>query len=400
MGRLALGALRVSAATGVLLTLGACGGEADPATREPEVRDPRDWVDELPGLFGRRRDTAAGGVVALDESRVSPGPVLTSVGDRAQALLIESNGRVVHQWARPYGLLPGAPQAEGPGQMPWRRVAPTPDGGLVAIHDGRAIVSIDADSQLRWCSFVRAHDDVATSADGAEVLALVRVDRTITSDGAGRAILDECVVRFDASGAETGRVSLWDALERSSHASALDGLAGGDVLHARSIEVVSEAAAAGLGLDDVGSELALVTLEGIDRVVVVDLDDGVVHRAIAAASCRAIRDATIDGSGHVVVFDGRGGPGESSRVVAIDPANGTTVWTWPRADSGREFASWVGGAVQALPGGHVLACESTQGRAVEFDPSSGEVVWEYVHSRFEGLENEYAAALLQADRIR
>ncbi len=419
--------------------LAACSDTESKRESTPDhlVTDPRGWAVDQPGLFGPRRDarasgpespsgsdlgsigyapgseapTAETGVRVNEAARTAPGLNLMCFGDEAAAVLCELDGTVVRRWAYPYGSLPGAPDLEGPHQIPWRRVQRTSDGGLLAIHSGRAIVSLDADSRLRWVSYVRAHHDIALDEAGDRVYVLARTERVVPAVTEASPIVDDLIVTFDLEGKELARLSLWDAFESSEFAAMLEALTvrEGDVMHVNSLERLSEAAASSLGIDAVKGGHFLVCMRDLDLVAAVDLGAGKLvwvsqgppNAGPLRGPWRAPHDPTVTAAGEILIFDNRGGIGESSRLLAIDPATGTLRWSWPDPTKPNPppFESFFCGTVQELANGNLLAAESTRGRALEIDRATGDIVWEFVSDRLAGPRDEFVAALFSIERL-
>ncbi|MEM1450622.1 MAG: arylsulfotransferase family protein [Planctomycetota bacterium] len=414
----------VALLTLAVLVAAACGSEDVPkwkSERVPEV-DERGWVPDQPGLFGFRRPPAAPpasigeigyapgtevapgvtGVLEYDRERAFDGLNLMCSGDVAAAELASMTGEVLHRWAFPYRRLPDAPELEGPHQTPWRRVHLLEDGSLLAIHSGRALVCVDVASNLRWVSFERAHHDLDVAPDGT-IHALARRERVVPAIDENRPLVDDFVLLLNASGDAVARVSLWDAFGRSRWAFMLDHLTvrQGDVMHANSIRRIDAETAARLGLEGVEAGQVLVCMRDLDLVVTVDLDAKVLTWLTQGPSgdgWRAPHDPTITAQGDLLIFDNRGGPGETSRLLRMDPETREVAWSW-RGSPPESFASFFCGTARQLPNGNVLATESTQGRAIELDAETGEIVWEFVSDRVTGPDDSYVAALFEVQRV-
>ena len=323
-------------------------------------------------------------------------------GDAAEAVLLSMEGQVVHRWARPYSDLPSAPPAEGPHQLPWRRVRLLQDGSLLAIHSGRALVCVDRDSGLRWAVMDRVHHDLDVAPDGS-ILALARTEARVPRVNAEEPIVDDLVVRYAPDGTRLSTVSLWDAFASSAYADLIDQLTvrSGDVMHANSIDLLDEREAARLGAPGVTAGQVLVCLRDLDLVVAVDLDAGQftwISGGPSVSRWRAPHDPSVASDGSILIFDNRGGLAETSRLLRVDPATGSIRWRWA-ATPASAFASFFCGTVQELPSGNLLVAESTQGRAFEIEGTSGEVVWEFVSPRVTGEADELIAALFMAERL-
>ena len=397
---------------------GGTGGREGSEDRRGEDR--RGWADAPDGLFGFRRTPTRGslgslgyapgsepapsatGLIGWDRDRTEDGVTLLCSGDAAEAVLLSMAGEVVHRWALPYEELPGMPRLEGPHQRPWRRVRMLEDGGLLAIHSGRALVHVDRSSKLRWASSERVHHDLDVAPDGT-IVALARTERVVPAVNASRPVVDDLLVRFGRDGERLGSVSLWDAFAASDWSPLLQQLTvrTGDVMHANSVDLLDGDEARRLGVPAVRAGQALVCLRDLDLVVAVDLEEGRftwLSRGPLASPWRAPHDPSVSADGTLLIFDNRGGPGECSRLLRVDPASGAIRWRW-QGSPPASFASFFCGTVQPLAGGNLLVAESTQGRAFEVDGETGDVVWDYVSPRVAGGEGELIAALFMAERV-
>jgi outer membrane protein assembly factor BamB len=107
-------------------------------------------------------------------------------------------------------------------------------------------------------------------------------------------------------------------------------------------------------------------------------------------------DPTILGDGGLLLFDNNWRPGRS-RVVAIDPLSGETVWEYLGSEQ-RPFYSRTCGAAAELSNGNILITESDNGRAFEIT-RSGEIVWEFYNPHRAGEREEYIATLFELQRL-
>jgi hypothetical protein len=402
-----------------LVLLASCA--EDPAKPLAEQPDERGWATDQPGLFGFRRSPSGAGKIGEIgyASGSAPAPAATGrmrwsrgqtedglnlmcSGDAAEAVLLSMEGKVVHRWALPYADLPGAPPADGPHQLPWRRVRLLDNGDLLAIHSGRALVCVDRDSALRWAVMDRVHHDLDVAPDGS-ILALSRVERVVPRVNPDEPIVDDLVVRYGPGGERLGAVSLWEAFAASAYADLLDQLTvrTGDVMHANSVDLLDEEEARELAVPGVTAGQVLVCLRDLDLVVAVDLNTARftwLTGGPIVSRWRAPHDPSVASEGSLLIFDNRGGVGETSRLLRVDPETGAIRWQWT-ASPPSAFASFFCGTVQQLPAGNLLVAESTQGRAFEIEGSSGDIVWEYVSPRVIGDADELIAALFMAERV-
>ncbi|MEC8512663.1 MAG: arylsulfotransferase family protein [Planctomycetota bacterium] len=392
---------------------------------EDVVEDPGGgWVMGLPGSFavrpaprtpeglggigyatGTEPPAPSTGVVSAAEG-LAPGLTLLCHGDAAAAELVDERGEVVHRWALPYAGLPGAPPLEGDHQRPWRAVELLQDGDLVAIHSGRAMVRVRADSSLVWARYERFHHDVITRADGVG-LALARTERIVEEVQGETPIVDDLLVEFDlATGEPLRSLSLWDALAASPFAELLTRLTvrEGDVMHANGLALLDADFCEALDVPGLEAGAVLVSMRDLDLVVAVDLDAG---RAVwvtsgpRASRWRGLHDPTPwvddEGAPHLLVFDNLGGPGGTSRLLDLRLADGSIAWSYEGAPPS-DFDSLFCGTVERLPDGHVLTAESMAGRVLVIDPESRRVLWEYASPHLAGEDERYVAAVFEAQR--
>ncbi len=431
-----------TARTAVLVAIAvlpACGedpGAPEPTAPKATQEDPGGgWVVGMPGSFAVRtphgelarrlaaRDLSQGsssddlghigyaqgsegapavsGVLTKVDGKVHPAPTLLVHGDAAAAELIDIDGELLHRWELPYERLPEALPLEADHQIPWRAVELLEDGGLIAIHSGRALVRIDKDSHLKWVTYGRFHHDIARDADG-QLLVLSRQSRVVPEVHPTEAVVDDLLVTVNlGTGKVIQELSLWDALRESPSAELLDQLTvrEGDVMHANGLWSVSEGDAAAMGIDAIRAGSALVCMRDLDLVACVDRGKVAwLTHGPRSSRWRGLHDPTVTPRGTMVVFDNLGGPGGTSRLLEIRPADGSIAWSYGGAPP-ESFHSLFCGTVQVLESGNLLAAESCNGRAIEIDPKTREIVWEYVSPHITGPGGRYVAALFEATRI-
>ena len=172
-------------------------------------------------------------------------------------------------------------------------------------------------------------------------------------------------------------------------------------MHANSIDLLDEVEAKRLGAPGVSAGQVLVCLRDLDLTVAVDLEAERftwLTPGPLASRWRAPHDPSVAADGSLLIFDNRGGVDQSSRLLRVDPEEGSILWRW-EASPPTDFASFFCGTVQELASGNLLVAESTQGRAFEIEPESGAVVWDYVSPRVTGSDGELIAALFMAERV-
>jgi hypothetical protein len=210
----------------------------------------------------------------------------------------------------------------------------------------------------------------------------------------GRALYEDFVARLDPQGRELRRVSVLEALKQSPWASLLARAPtdSGDLLHTNALFPLDDLHPDGVA----GPHRVLLSLRHLDALVVLDLDT---ERLVWAGtgSFEHQHDCEITARGDLMLFDNRGGPGDTSRVLAMEPWTLRPRWSWA-GPPGQSLSSSVLGAAQLLPNGDLLVTESTRGRALEVAPG-GDVVWEYRNPETTGPGGAYVAAIFEMIRI-
>lgn len=369
-----------------------------PATEgmSAQQRQQVEALEALGYLGGSEPKGAVSGVLRWDRSRASRGLNLYSSGHAATAILMGMDGEVMHTWSKPYReVFPDRPSRNFESTGAWRRVALRPeDGHLLAIYEGLGIVHLDADSNIVWASANRAHHDARWRPDGG-VLTLTRVLHA--GEGPqGAPLYEDFVTELEPDGRERRRVSVLGALRASAFADLLKRAPtdSGDLLHTNAVFPLADATRDPAG--GVGPGRVLLSMRHLDAIAVLNLN----QRRMVWASTGAFErqhDVQISRSGHLMMFDNRGGQGGTSRALSLSLWDLKPVWSWG-GPARLPLLSPVLGAVAELPNGNVLVTESARGHAVEVTPQ-GEAVWEFLNPRVTGPDDAYIAAIFEMVRV-
>ncbi|MFE2225609.1 arylsulfotransferase family protein [Streptomyces kronopolitis] len=324
------------------------------------------------------------------------------------ARLFDRHGAEVHTWSNDVAQMPA--EEDPPSFMRgWNHVEVGPDGCLFAIVPMRALLKLDVCSNLVWQADVSAHHDVAL-APGGEVYVLTEVPRQITVDGRARTVVDNAVTVLDASGRPVRDISLLDVLSTDPALSAMvqdqvarrhnrferaelvldteqaallaSGTSRGpqsralqvlrqlmgepcDALHTNTLEIL-EAHPAGLWQRG----HVLVSMRNLDLVAVLDLDTPRVLWWWGPGELSAQHQPSALPNGNVLVFDNGVATGVS-RALEVDPTSSAIIWEY-RASS---FTACAGGC-ELLPSGNVLVTEAQVGRAIEVTRDQ-QITWQW-----------------------
>ncbi|MBU1652653.1 arylsulfotransferase family protein, partial [bacterium] len=91
------------------------------------------------------------------------------------------------------------------------------------------------------------------------------------------------------------------------------------------------------------------------------------------------------------------GEPETSKVIEFDPATGEIIWQYGTAPEEHFFTEQIG-SCQRLPNNNVLITESEPGRAFEVTLDKT-IVWEYYNPYRAGENDEFIATLLEVVRL-
>lgn len=368
---------------------------ASDAALTDEQRQAMRHLEALGYLSGTRPGPAADGVIRHDAERTSPGLLLVTSAHAPTAHLMDSDGVVLHQWELSYG---GVRQRELQSELQrldyWRRVQLLENGDLLAIYARRAIVRLDARSNLLWVNVNQAHHDLDVRANG-DVYVLTRKPVVIDWVNPEAPVLEDYVSILSADdGSEKRRVSILESLRGTP----LDGAwnerkTKGDILHTNTVEVLDGRIADRVPGFERGN--VLTSFRHLDAIAVVDMESGKAvwtHRG----DFRRQHDPVILENGNLLLFD-NGNEARGSRVLEIDPASGDVLWQYAgTAES--PFWTQTCGTAQRLANGNTLVTESDNGRAFEVT-SEGSIVWEYVNPHRAGEEGEFIATLFEVRRL-
>jgi outer membrane protein assembly factor BamB len=319
------------------------------------------------------------GVLVHDPELAYPGHTLYTSARRAEALLIDMDGEVVHRWASERGIN-------------WTRARLFENGNLLVISRGAGLEELfmlDKDSRLVWVFPGRVHHD-AVVADG-RIYAIGAGARELREINRVSPVRDDLILTMSLEGELLSSVSVYDCFANTpeyagffeEHPPANDR----DFLHTNSIEILGAEA-------PVPPEFrgrALISIRNVSTIAVIDLKREEVVWTLRG-SFRKQHEARLVG-GNILLFDNLG-PGEQSRVIEIDPTTREIVWSY--TEDG--FFSKGAGAEQRLPNGNTLVTESDRGRIVEVT-EDGRVVWEYVNPRTTLVTPEITMGIMRAERI-
>jgi hypothetical protein len=373
----------------------APGGPAE--LTEEQARE----IERLKALgyvSGSRPAGPRSGVTVYDERLAFHGLNFLTSGHAPAAFLVNMEGEVLHEWARGFeSVWPGVDLApEEINDEFWRRVYLLDNGDVLAIHEGLGLVRLDRDSEIVWRYDGPCHHDLDV-VDGS-IYVLEREPRIIPRVHPELPVLEEFITILDPTGRVRRKVSLLEALERSSHSALLARAPEkGDIFHTNTLEVLDGRLADRAPAFRAGN--ALISILRFDAIAVVDMEAEEIVWSLSGL-WRQQHQPTVLDNGSMLVFDNEfdNAAGERvSRVIEIDPITQEVHWIY-EGGADRPFYTSTCGSNQRLPNGNTLITESDAGRAFEVT-SDGTIVWEFVSPYRAGEEGELIATLFEVVRL-
>ncbi|MFJ8773905.1 arylsulfotransferase family protein [Streptomyces microflavus] len=352
----------------------------------------------------------------------------SSTYPRPFAYLVDRQARIVHAWSSTVDQ--ADPSTEPASYLKgWNHVEVGPDGSLYALVPLHSVLRLDADSQVMWRADVSAHHDLHVDAVGTvrtlgeeprQVIwrgrPLTILDNTVVvldSEGRQRAVhslyeilsadarlgplvgaaLDARFLRSDPDDCERALAALGPAAPRRSRLAALRDLPGApsDLLHANTVEVLAPHPS---GLWPEGS--VLVSLRNLNLVAVLDLALKKVLWWWGPGVLSGQHQPSMLSNGNVLIFDNGKDIGRS-RAVECDPLSGAVVWEYLATPAESLFSQVAGGCEQPTDG-HVLISDAQAGRALEVT-RDGATVWGFEVERLDGRGARSRAAFYRVASV-
>jgi len=354
-------------------------------------------------LQGYQKASNESGIGINDAKKTWKGVNLYVSGHSPSACIMDMNGNTIHQWSyKTASEIWSAPSAAGmPDGAFWRRVHLFPNGDLLAIYEGIALIKLDKNSRLLWKlrGKLMAHHDLEV-LDNGTIYVLTRQFKKLPSINNER-ILDEHISIVSPQGQLLKSYSLIDMIKRSQYRSLLerqivkDGGFYGHILHANTIEVFD-------GRRQTESELykkgnVLVSILMLDLIGIFDLEKQKLVWTMGGGLWAKQHQPTLLSNGHMLIFDNKFIRGKQSRVIEFAPFSQHIFWQYG-TQPGQQFYSETCGSCQRLPNGNTLITVTDAGNAMEVT-KNGSVVWQFTNPHRAGEKKELIASLFEVIRI-
>jgi hypothetical protein len=328
------------------------------------------------------------------------------------AWIMDRDGKVIHTWeADPQAVWDDVDQVDG--FFSAENVASVgahlyPDGKLLIIYQGGTtfpygvgIAMFDRDSRLLWKKKSRSHHWLSVDEQGfiytpvfQEVELPVHIGDTHLEIRCpqGR-MYEDAITVLDPDGNEVERIPLLETFIKSGYAGLIFEPNNAhlplplvynecDPTHLNDVRVLTRADASNSDRFSAGD--LLVSMRSLNSITVIDRKTRRIKWTATGRSVLQHSPRFLNGD-RVLVFDNLGGPVShgGSQLVSIDMNTNMVDVVFPTAASPANinFLSGSGGHIEVHKNGkRVLVSLSRQGRLVEADLESGQIVWEFVNT--------------------
>ncbi|MGH6948787.1 MAG: arylsulfotransferase family protein [Kiloniellales bacterium] len=330
------------------------------------------------------------GVTINKAAKTYPGLTLFTSGHDTVASLIDMDGRIVHQWRKPFSEVwdeSSVVSHPRPDRFVYFDKAHVfPNGDVLVVYIGvgdtpwgLGLVKLDKDSNVIWKFLERVHHDVEVGADGRiyTLTHRLRNERLEEHRFVEPPFIEDFLVILSPDGALEKKISLTEALARSPYGrftATVPHFALQDPLHTNAVEPIEGEAAKNFPFAGEGNVLLSFRESGL--IATFDPRNEVFTWGTRGPWIGQ-HDPDLLPNGNLLLFDNNGDVGHNglSRVLEVDPKSMEIVWSYG-GTSAEPLESVLRSEQQRLPNGNTLITESDGGRLLEVTPA-GEIVWQY-----------------------
>jgi len=370
-----------------------------------EQREQIENLESLGYLSGYEK-TRKSGLSTHDVKRAFNGFNLVTSGHKPEAVLMDMKGKILHKWHYDYSDIQSPDKIvdekviNTPGNIrrvnSWRRSHLYPNGDLLAIYESFGLIKVDSESRMKWFFPGRAHHDLFVAKDG-KIYVLTRKGRVIPELNKNSVILDDFISILSPDGKELERISLVECFQNSPFASLPlpQYQQGGDIFHTNTIEILGDSFKSPLPAFKPGN--ALISIRNLHVIGVVDLEKKSLVWMMQGPWMLQ-HEPQMMPNGDILLFDNIGGEGKYSRILQFNPTSGEIVWQY-QGKAPDDLYSRYGGTVHLLPNGNMVVAETCSGKAFELSYKDKEILWEFYNPYRAGENGEYIAALFDIVRL-
>lgn len=325
-------------------------------------------------------------VTIHDPNLAGTGLNLYSVGHFNLGLLVDMDGKILHQWYL---------SRDSSVKESWPVIHLMQNGDVYSVCEDKRFSCFDWNSRLKWSCNIRAHHSFCFVENG-DIYVLTREAAVINCSGWPVPMVNDFISVLSPEGQLRREIPITEVilnqipleektaiwrymLSRGNLLGMLWKMVRGeeyflpfplfDVLHTNSIQVIDHDVDGLCGEGDI-----LISFRELDMIAILNVEREEIVWQWGVGIVSSQHHATLLDNENILLFD-NGTERGYSRVVELDPRTGEIVWSYT-ADPKAEFYSSARGSCQRLPNGNTLITDSGKGPIFEVTPS-GKVVWKY-----------------------
>lgn len=334
-------------------------------------------------------------VLTYEKNSCSPGTNLYVSGHGTEALLIDMEGNLLHQWKLPTQYLEQhfSEELNALEFRPYfRRAYLYENGDLLALITGLCLVKLDKDSQVLWIYKDKVHHDLEV-VNNKDIYILSSKFHPVSNFSGP--VVEDFICILDQEGKEKERYSLIEAFKDSYYEYLLTPLYAqeGDIFHTNTLEVLKKIPTQNTRL--FRENQILLSFRQIHTIGIFDL----ISKKIIwtqQGNWKYQHQPTLLENQHLLLFDNRGAM-KSSRIFEINPLTREIYWEYSGSNQA-PFRSDFAGSVQRLINGNTLITESDAGRCIEITETK-KIVWEFISPHRTGKNQELIASVFEMIRL-
>lgn len=362
-------------------------------------------------------------IVINDSACVCDGVTFIAMfhNDRFGMVLIDLNGKVLHEWKIPEVLFDQVKKRDEfnlkKGHYFIHGAHLYSNGDVVFNIEHKALARIDIDSNLIWSINEPAHHLIFVEDNGTIwVPSQHFVKESRKAFPRLRApYMEDYVLAVSPDGKVIDKISMLKAIYDGNYQGML--LQGGfspeikqwDVTHLNDVEIIGDKFGKANGFAKAGD--ILVSFRNLDSIAIIDRKDKKVKWCMTGPFLRQ-HDPDCLPDGTISIFDNRTDKGQFngaeylpdpqsfgySRILRIVPKTQQIKWSY-QGSMQQPFYSSINGNDQELPNGNVLIVEPEGGRVFEVDPNHNTIVWEYRNILKSDQSEDYVGRVTYAEKF-
>jgi len=321
-----------------------------------------------------------------------------------QALILDMNGQILHQWYFKCTSIPGLNKEFCPNSDYWVKAHVLDNGDLIAMVPYVGLIKLDGNSNLLWFTQGIFHHDFTIASNG-DIYVLSMKKSTLNN----APIIMNNVSIYSASGKLIKVISLYDLFKKYPDPSYLKKIENpvismdqpfalygqGDTFHANSIQIITKEDAQHSKIFKEGQLLISVREMGLIMAIDPSLEK-IVWLMDAGIWHKGQHSAKLLNNGNILIFDNFYTK-TLSRVIEFDPLSQKIIWDFKTSENAEnKFFSGLIGECYRLPNNNTLITESTNGHSFEVTPDK-KIVWEFYNPHQGG--GHFIAVTYQMERI-